>query len=123
MTSRDTHDIHAYEEEQQSTAGAEVLTEAHHLVTGPRQAAYSHPYDDYNKVRELFYKMTGIPMNVKEAVTFMICVKLARISSNSMEDRWHRDSVVDAAGYLACLSMVHEYIEDQKANEANHHDD
>jgi len=94
------------------TKGAEILTEAHDLVTGPRQQAYSHPFDDYWKVSQLFYAFTGIKVSVKQAVMFMICVKLARIGTNDAEGRWHRDSVVDAAGYLACLSMVHEHIED-----------
>ena len=95
--------------------GSEILTEAHGLVNGPRQDAYSHPFDDYYKVKELFHTMTGHQLTVKDAVTFMICVKLARISTNAQQGRWHRDSVVDAAGYLGCLSMVHEYVQDQIA--------
>ena len=88
------------------TNGSEILTEAHELVNGPRQDAYSHPYDDYWKVAQLFNSMTGIQLSIKQAVTFMICVKLARIATNARRGRWHRDSVVDAAGYLACLSMI-----------------
>lgn len=95
--------------------GSEILTQAHELVNGPRQDDYSHPFDDYYKVKELFRTMTGHDLTVKDAVTFMICVKLARMSTNAQQGRWHRDSVVDAAGYLACLSMVHEYVEDQIA--------
>ena len=98
------------------TNGSEILTEAHALVNGPRQDAYSHPFDDYWKVAQLFYNMTGIQLSIKQAVTFMICVKLARIATNDANGRWHRDSVVDAAGYLACLSMVHEHIEDMHNN-------
>ena len=93
--------------------GSEILTEAHGLVNGPRQATYSHPFDDYYKVKELFHLMTGHQLTVNDAVTFMICVKLARIATNAQRGDWHRDSVVDAAGYLACLSMVHEHVQDQ----------
>jgi hypothetical protein len=92
-------------------AGADILTEAHHLITGPRQQSYSHPFDDYYKVKELFEIMTGVQLTVEQAVTFMICVKLARIATNAERDRWHRDSVVDAAGYLGCLSMVYYHRE------------
>ena len=53
--------------------------------------------------------MTGIMMTVEQAVTFMVCVKLARLSTNLEHGRWKRDTVVDAAGYLGCLSMVHEH--------------
>jgi len=91
------------------TDGAEILTEAHDLITGPRQAEYSHPFDDYYKVRELFYTMTGVMLSVKQAVTFMVCVKMARLSTNLENDTWKRDTVVDAAGYLGCLAMVHEH--------------
>ncbi len=94
-------------------AGADILTEAHHLITGPRQNTYSHPFDDYYKVKELFFNMTGIMLTVEQAVTFMICVKLARIATNAERGRWHRDSVVDAAGYLGCLSMVHEHRQEK----------
>ena len=96
--------------------GSEILTEAHALVNGPRQDAYSHPVDDYFKVKELFRTLTGHQLTIQDAVTFMICVKLARMSTNINKGDWHRDSVVDAAGYLACLSMVHEYIENEVAN-------
>ena len=99
--------------QQQSTNGSEILTEAHGLVNGPRQATYSHPFDDYYKVKELFHLMTGHQLTVHDAVTFMICVKLARMATNMQRGDWHRDSVVDAAGYLACLSMVHEHVQDQ----------
>jgi hypothetical protein len=96
--------------------GSEILTEAHNLVNGPRQDTYSHPFDDYFKVKELFRTMTGIQLTVHQAVTFMICVKLARIATNAQRGDWHRDSVVDAAGYLACLSMVHEHVQNEIGN-------
>ena len=96
--------------------GAEILTEAHDLITGPRQAAYAHPFDDYGKVTRIFYGMTGINLGIKQAVLFMVAVKLARITTNMDEGRWHRDSVVDAAGYLGCLNMVHEHIQDLHDN-------
>ena len=105
------------------TDGAEILTEAHDLITGPRQAEYSHPFDDYYKVRELFYTMTGVMLSVKQAVTFMICVKMARLSTNLENDTWKRDTVVDAAGYLGCLAMVHQRIEEgmrKIKDEVNH---
>jgi hypothetical protein len=96
--------------------GAEILTEAHDLITGPRQAAYAHPFDDYGKVTRIFYGMTGINLGIKQAILFMVAVKLARLTTNMDEGRWHRDSVVDAAGYLGCLNMVHEHIQDLHDN-------
>ena len=104
------------------TDGSEILLEAHQLVNGPRQDAYSHPFDDYFKVKELFRMMTGIQLTVHHAVTFMICVKLARMATNMQRGDWHRDSIVDAAGYLACLSMVHESLQQLKQEWDNNRD-
>jgi hypothetical protein len=94
-------------------AGADILTEAHHLITGPRQAEYSHPFDDYYKVKELFFTMTGTMLTVEQAILFMVCVKLARLSTNMEHGRWKRDTIVDAAGYLGCMSMAHEYRQEK----------
>ena len=96
-------------------SGADILTEAHALITGPRQAEYDHPYDDYYKVKELFRTITGHTLTVEEAVVFMVCVKLARLSTVLNRCEWKHDTIVDAAGYLGCLAMVHEHIEDMKA--------
>ena len=101
--------------------GSEILTEAHQLVNGPRQDAYSHPLEDYSKVASLFHDMTGIKLTAEQAVTFMICVKLARIATNARRGRWHHDSVVDAAGYLACLSMIHTRQEELRREWDEHH--
>ena len=96
-------------------SGAEILLEAHHLITGPRQQEYDHPFDDYWKVKELFRTITGKDLTVHDAVIFMVCVKLARLSTALNRGDWKRDTVVDAAGYLGCLAMVHEHIEDMRA--------
>ena len=86
--------------------GAEILTEAHGLITGPRQAEYAHPFDDYTKVANLFRILTGVDLTVDEAVRFMVCVKLARLSTNHAEGRWKHDTLLDTVGYLGCLNMV-----------------
>jgi hypothetical protein len=88
------------------SAGAEILREAHDLITGPRQLEYSHPYDDYGKVIQLFRLMTGVDLGIDEAVLFMVCVKLARLSTNIQEGRWKHDTLLDTIGYLGCLNMV-----------------
>jgi hypothetical protein len=90
----------------ESIPGSEVLTEAHELINGPRQKSYSHPFDDYSKVRNIFQAMTGINLTVEQSILFMVAVKLARLNTNIERGKWHRDSLVDAAGYLGCLSMA-----------------
>lgn len=86
-------------------AGAELLTEAHGLITRARQDAYSHPTDDYGKVVEIFRALSGVSLTVEHALLFMVAVKFARLRTNFDAGRLHRDSLVDAAGYLGCLSM------------------
>lgn len=86
--------------------GADVLLEAHQLVTGPRQETYSHPYDDYTKVTEIFRAITGIDLTLDQALLFMVSIKMARLRTNLQKGTLHRDSLVDAAGYLACIAMV-----------------
>lgn len=92
--------------EDPSLAGAEALIEAFELITGPRQATYSHPEDDYSKVVRIFEGMTGLQMTAQEGVLFMVAVKLARLTHNLDQGIYHHDSLVDAAGYLGCLAMI-----------------
>lgn len=92
--------------EDPSLAGAEALVEAFELITGPRQSAYSHPEDDYGQVVRIFEAMTGIQMSAQDGVLFMVAVKLARLTHNLDQGTFHRDSLVDAAGYLGCLAMI-----------------
>lgn len=88
------------------TPGSEILLEAHRLVNGPRQKDYGHPADDYQKVSNIFYSITGIDLSVSEAILFMVSVKLARLRTNLENDTIHHDSLVDALGYLTCLNMA-----------------
>ena len=87
------------------TPGSEILLEAHRLVNGPRQQDYGHPADDYQKVSDIFYSITGVDLSVSEAILFMVSVKLARLRTNLENDTIHHDSLVDALGYLTCLNM------------------
>jgi hypothetical protein len=40
----------------------------------------------------------------------MLSVKLARLGHNFEQDLVHRDSIVDAAGYLWCFGMISEAL-------------
>lgn len=92
------------------TDGAEVLTEAFGLVTGPRQKQYDHPAEDYQKVVDIFCAFTGHRLSVYEALLFMVSVKMARLRTSIQRNgEIHHDSLVDALGYLACINMVKEY--------------
>lgn len=91
------------------TDGADILTEAYGLVTGPRQKQYDHPALDYRKVVDIFESFTGHKLSVYEALLFMVSVKMARLRTSMESGEIHHDSLVDALGYLACINMVKEY--------------
>lgn len=88
-----------------STPGSETLLEAYALINGDRQADYGHPADDYAKVAAIFGALTGIEVTPADALLFMLAVKMARLRTNLANNQLHRDSLVDAMGYLGCLSM------------------
>lgn len=86
-----------------------ITSEAARLVHGPRQATYQHPRTDYERTAALFAEMTGIYLTAREAVLFMVCVKMSRIAAAHEQGFTAdvvRDSIVDAAGYLDCAFAV-----------------
>ena len=88
--------------------GAEILLEAHRLVSQDRQSSYGHPLSDYTKVTQIFKALTGVSLSVEQALLFMVSVKFARLRTNMEIGKLHHDSLVDALGYLACINMVKE---------------
>ena len=95
-----------------SAKGAEILEEAHRLITGPRHEQYDHPYDDYSKVVDIFYGLTGVSLTVHEALCFMVAVKMARLRTATQRGDWHHDSLVDAIGYLGCMNIARQVSRD-----------
>ena len=65
---------------------------------------YGHPYEDFSKIAQIWsviFEQTVTPEQVGLA---MIGVKVARITQNP--NCYHRDSVLDIAGYSQCLDLV-----------------
>lgn len=112
------------EPEEPPVPGASILLDAYALITGPRQAEYSHPTDDYTKVTDIFHALTGVRLSLEQGILFMVSIKLARLRTNIEAGQMHWDSLVDAAGYLGCLGMVSQdldpwapYYEKEQADE------
>lgn len=92
-----------------------LLLEANRLITGDRNETYGHILDDYGRVRDVFESLTGIDMSPSECIIFMVCLKMSRLMSNLEKQVWHRDSAVDAAGFLGCLEVaIEELIKQEK---------
>lgn len=91
---------------QPANQSADILREAHALITGPRQQQYAHPIDDYGKVVDIFFGLTGIKLSIQQGLCFMLAVKMARLRTAHDRGEQHYDSLLDAIGYLGCLNMV-----------------
>ena len=91
-----------------TSKGADVLLEAHNLITGDRHNAYAHPLEDYTQTRDIFEALCGVSLTVEQAILFMVSVKLSRLRTALDAGRWAHDTVVDTAGYIGCLSMVYD---------------
>lgn len=87
-------------------SGAETILEAYRLITNDRNNSYGHPLDDYQKTVNIFHAMTGVELTAEQGVLFMVAVKLSRLNHNLTQGVLHQDSLIDAAGYLGCLSMI-----------------
>ena len=89
------------------TAGADILLEAHQLVTGARQDSYGNVTEDYSKVIAIFEGLTGIRLSIADALLFMVSVKLARLRTNLDKNRLHHDSLLDTLGYLGLPNQAY----------------
>jgi hypothetical protein len=91
------------------TEGAEIVNEAYHLITGPRQNDYSHPADDYQRTVNIFNAITGHDLTVEEGILFMVAMKLSRLHNEIDNGLDVPDNTRDAIGYLGCLNMARIY--------------
>ena len=86
-----------------------ILTEAHGLVHGDRQASYGHPAVDFARTAALANVLLAHRLDTdlgpEDVAMFLVCVKLSR------ECHEHkRDNLVDAAGYLECRERVLRFL-------------
>jgi len=84
----------------------DILKEADRIVHGPRNSDYGHPIDDYSRVVEIFRMLSGVELHPEDGALFMVAVKLARLRHNYEAGIIHRDSLVDAAGYLWVFAQI-----------------
>ena len=84
-----------------------ILLDGFALVHGDRGRAYGPPWEDYQRVTNLFNSLWGDDvLDVNAGILYMICMKLGRIARGIEEGftaEQLKDSITDAAGYLDCL--------------------
>lgn len=92
----------------------DILQEAHNITHNDRNVTYGPPVEDYTRAVQLFRLISGVDLNPEEGALFMLAVKLSRLRHNLDDGVVHRDSLVDAAGYLWVFASIVE------AREAHH---
>jgi|SRR5882762_8220311 len=89
-----------------------IADEATELVFGDRQRSYSSPLTDYSAtakiVSALLRDKLKEDLTAEDCALIMVAVKLSRFSRN----RTHRDSLVDANGYLLCIEHIQRELEE-----------
>lgn len=80
-------------------ARRQLLKEAADIVCADRNTAYGEPEDSFEKIAILWSAWIKQPLTASDVAAMMILFKLARLKENPR----HRDSILDIAGYAACM--------------------
>lgn len=83
-----------------------ILQEADTIIHGERQSTYGHVLDEYTRfagmVNATFAQKLSAPLTAEDMLLFMVLLKLNRLT----HDVTHRDSQIDAAGYIGLIEEV-----------------
>ena len=82
---------------------SEVLAIAADLINGERQKHYGTPHDNFGTTAALFSAYLDIDITASDVCHLMALLKIARLKRGP-----HRDSSIDACGYMALGAEVSE---------------
>ena len=82
---------------------SEVLAIAGELINGERQAHYGTPQDNVGTTAEMWAAYLGRDISPADVCHMMALLKIARLKRGP-----HRDSSIDACGYMALGAEVAE---------------
>lgn len=87
-----------------------VLDEALALVNGDRRADYGTPTQSFKRIAALWEGFLGHKITPHDVAQMLVLLKVARSKAgiNGPAGRPQHDSLVDAAGYIACAEMLNE---------------
>jgi hypothetical protein len=74
-----------------------------------RGKTYGSPYLDFSRTAKLWSVIIDKDLKPEQVALCLALVKVARLCN--AKDFFHEDSVVDLAGYAACLEDVHKWRE------------
>lgn len=91
-----------------------ITEEAHDLVTGDRQAAYDHPLDDFAITGRIWGALLERwrDSDDDDVPPELVGLMLAGIKMTRETHVHKRDNLVDGAGYLECVDMIHQRYEE-----------
>lgn len=81
------------------------MTAARIVRNGERQAVYGHPSDDFRRTAKEWSATFGKPVQPLDVAIAMVQLKLSRLIGTP----GHRDSIIDAIGYLICYERIIQY--------------
>lgn len=92
-----------------------VLQEAARLVEGgDRRQQYGGPFDSFSDIAKGWSMVFGIDVTPEQVALAMIVMKVARAKNG-----FHRDSIVDIAGYARCAEFIQEARAEQSDVKSN----
>lgn len=80
------------------------LDKANTVINGDRQADYGDMKENFERIAALWKPILGVTVTVEQFAMCMIAVKMGRLANSPM----HEDSWVDIAGYVGCISNIHD---------------
>lgn len=80
----------------------EILETALELTTGDRNKSYGDPYDNHQRIANIWKEILGCDVTASQVALCMVGVKLARL----VETPDHFDSFVDGAAYMAIAGEI-----------------
>lgn len=92
-----------------------ILQEAQRITDSERAKAYGRALPDAQRWATIFGALTGFDVRPEHFPLALLAVKLSRLSQ--APGCWHRDSVVDIAGYARVAEKIHDDLCEQDAIE------
>jgi len=79
----------------------ETAAAAVNLITGDRAKQYGPPDVDFQRTVDVFNRLTGRDLTIKDGIMFMMCVKLSRAMNLDQPD-----NMVDLCGYADIYNAI-----------------
>ena len=79
-----------------------ILDEAQSIIYGDREKTYGNPAKNLNNIANFWSVYLDVEISAQDVAQMMVLLKLARLINTPN----HRDSLVDAVGYLALVERI-----------------